>query len=112
MAPKQRKSTLARNPRLGSESSSSFDIVPFHVQFHDKKAQRDFFENFQKRGIHPNRQVILSDFSDTPLLGVIRIRGWESLCEKPSRCPIVFIQEFYSNIHCIDTSIPWFVTIF
>ena len=24
------------------------------------------------------------------------------------RCPVMFIQEFYSNIHCIDTSVPQF----
>jgi len=24
----------------------------------------------------------------------------------------MFIQEFYSNMHAIDTSIPWFTTIF
>ena len=28
------------------------------------------------------------------------------------RCPIVFIQEFYSNIHSVNTSVPWFATIF
>ena len=28
------------------------------------------------------------------------------------RCPIVFIQEFYSNIHGIDTSMPWFFITF
>ena len=26
--------------------------------------------------------------------------------------PIMFIQEFYSNIHGIDTSIPWFAMTF
>jgi len=103
MAPK-RKSTPARNP-LGFRPSSS-DTPPLHVRFRDGKAQQDFLENFQRRGVHLERHVILSDFFDTPLLGVIRTRGWESLCEMPLRCPIVFIQEFYSNIHGIDTSIP------
>ena len=28
--------------------------------------------------------------------------------EEPLRCPIMFIQEFYSNIHGINTSVPWF----
>ena len=32
--------------------------------------------------------------------------------EKPLRCPIIFIQEFYSNIHGIDTFVPWFATTF
>ena len=69
-------------------------------------------ENFQKRGIHPERQVILSDIADTPLPDVIGAQGWESLCDKPVRCPVVFIQEFYSNIHGIDTSVPWFAITF
>ena len=51
----------------------------------------DFIENFQACGVHPKRQIILSDFSDTTLLDVIQTQGWESLCEKPVRCPVVFI---------------------
>ena len=56
--------------------------------------------------------MILSDFFDTPLSDVIHTQGWESLCEIPLRCPTVFIQEFYSNMHNIDTSVPQFVTTF
>ena len=78
----------------------------------DGKAQQDFLENFQKHGVHPKCHVVLLDFSDTPLLVVIQTRGWESLRERPLRCPIVFIQEFYSNIHSINTSVPWFATTF
>ena len=112
MAPKQRKSTPARNPLCGSKSSSSDPSIPSHIQFHDKKAKTEFFENFQNCGVQLERQVILSDFSDTTLLDVIRTRGWEPLCEKPVRCPIVFTQEFYSNIHDIDTFVPQFVSTF
>ena len=60
----------------------------------------------------PWGQVMSNRFSGTSLLTVIRTRGWESLLESPLRCPIMFIQEFYSNIHSIDTSIPWFATTF
>ena len=113
MSPK-RKSTLTWNP-FCSESSFSSDppIPPLHVRFHDEKAHQVFSENFSKQhGIHPKRHVILSDFSDTPFLDVIHTWGWESLCEIPLRCPIVFVQEFYSNMHGIDTSVPQFVTTF
>ena len=44
--------------------------------------------------------------------GAFSFRGWASLCEIPKRCPDVFIQEFYSNIYAIDTSIPRFTMIF
>ena len=54
--------------------------------------------------------MVLSDFSDTALLIVIHYWGWESLCEIPMRCPTVIIQEFYSNMHGFDTSIPRFAT--
>ena len=54
MAPKVRKSTLAQNP-LGSGFSSFDHIPPFHIQFHDEKARKDFLENFQKRGVHSER---------------------------------------------------------
>ena len=56
------------------------------------------------------RQVILSDFSDTNLPTVIHSRGWESLCDIPVTCPSVLIQEFYSNMHGFDYLVSLFVT--
>ena len=106
MAPKARKSTHTRNPLQGSESSSSDSHVPLHVRFRDEKARKDFSENYLER------QVILSDFAETHLPDVIRSQGWASLLKSPLRCPVMFIQEFYSNIHDIDTSVPQFVTTF
>ena len=41
--------------------------IPSHVQFRDEKAKSDFLKNFSRRGIHSERQVILSDFSNTDL---------------------------------------------
>ena len=54
--------------------------------------------------------MILSDFADTDLLSIIHSRGWESLCDVPVTCPLVLIQEFYSNMHEIDRSVPLFFT--
>ena len=73
MAPKY-KSTSSRNPlRSGAASSSpSTNSNPSHVQFHDEKAQQDFFKNFQKHGIHLERHIILLNFSNTPLPSIIR----------------------------------------
>ena len=85
MAPK--KFVPSKNPICRGSYSSPSDTVPFC----DEKAQDDFFENFSNRTIHSERQVILSDFLDTPLPGAFSSRGWASLCEKPSRCPNVFI---------------------
>ena len=60
------------NPLQFSGSSSSSDpLVLFHIRFRDEKAKMDFFENFQKHVVHLERQVILSDFVDTPLPVVI-----------------------------------------
>jgi len=84
MAPKAHKSTPTRNPFQGFGSSSSFDPpVPLHVWFCDEKARKDFSENFQKYGIHLERQLILSNFANTPLPVVIGTQGWESLLERP-----------------------------
>ncbi|KAL0004440.1 hypothetical protein SO802_012001 [Lithocarpus litseifolius] len=77
MAPK-RKSVLSRNP-LCSEASTSTDPAPSSVQFRDEDAQKDFSENFFKRGVHSERRVILANFADTDLHDVIHSRGWESL---------------------------------
>ena len=87
MAPK--KSVPSRNPICYGSSSSSFP--PESLQFCDKKAWDDFFENFSDKAIHLECQVILSYFPDTPLPSVFSSWGWASLCEKPSRCPDVFI---------------------
>ena len=106
MAPK-RKSTLARNP-LHSDASSSSDPTLSHIRFHDDDSFKAFSENFSRQGIHSERQVVLSDFADTDLPSVIHSRGWESLCDVPVTCPLMLIQEFYSNMHGIDRSVPLF----
>ena len=63
-----------------------------------------------RRGIHSESQVILSDFADIDLPSVIHSRGWESLCDVPVTCSLVLIQEFYSNMHEINRSVPFFFT--
>uniref|UniRef100_A0A7N2KL33 Beta-glucosidase n=1 Tax=Quercus lobata TaxID=97700 RepID=A0A7N2KL33_QUELO len=108
MAPK-RKSTLARNP-LRSGASSSFDFAPLFLWFRDDDAHKAFSENFSRCGIHSERQVILTDFADTDLPTVIHSRGWESLCDVLVTCPLMIIQEFYSNMHQIDPLVPLFFT--
>ena len=108
MAPK-RKSTPTRNP-LHSRASSSFNPTLSHIRFRDNDAFKAFSKNFSRQGFHSERQVILSDFADTDLPSVIHSRGWESLCDVPLTCPLVLIQEFYSNMHGIDRSVPLFFT--
>ena len=107
MAPK--KSIPFKNPitRCGSSSSSSYSSLCTLVardRCLDLESQKDF--NFSDKAIHLERHVILSNFPDTLLPRAFSFRGWESLCEKPLRCPGMFIPEFYSNIHDIDTSVP------
>ena len=89
MAPK-RKSTPAQNP-LRSDASSSSDPSPSNVWFCDDDAFKVFLENFFRRGIHSERQVVLSDFVDTDLSSVIHSRGRKSLCDVPVTCPLVLI---------------------
>ena len=108
MAPK-RKSTPAQNP-FRSDAFSSFDPSPSNVRFCDDDAFKAFSENVSRRGIHSECQVVLLDFADTDLPSVIHSRGWESLCDVLVTCPLVLIQEFYSNMHGIDRSVPLFFT--
>ena len=108
MTPK-RKSTLARNP-LCFGASSFTDPSPSNVWFCDDDAFKAFSETFSRWGIHLKCQVVLSDFANTDLPSVIHSRGWESLCDVPVTCPFVLIQEFYSNMHGIDHSVPLFFT--
>ena len=105
MAPK-RKSTLAQNP-LHSNASLSSDSALLSLRLRDADA---FSENFSRRGVHSKCQVILADFADTDLPTIIHSREWESLCDVPITCPLVLIQEFYSNMHGINRSVPLFFT--
>ena len=100
IAPK-RKSIPAWNP-LRFNASSSSNSTPLSLRFRDDDAPKAFLENFSRRGVHSERQVILADFADTNLSTVIHSREWESLCDVPVTCPIMLIQEFYSNMHGID----------
>ena len=103
----KRKSTPTWNP-LRSGASSSSNSAPISLRFHDDDTHKAFLENFSKHDIHSERQVILADFVDTDLPDVIHSRGWESLCDVPVTCLLVLIQEFYSNMHRIDHSVPLF----
>ena len=73
MTPKH-KSTLSQNP-LRSGASTSSDPTPSHIRFRDEDARKAFLENFSRRGIHSERQVILTDFADTDLPDVIHSRS-------------------------------------
>ena len=108
MAPKH-KSTLARN-LLHSGAFSSSDSVPLSLRFRDDDAYKAFSEKFSRWGVHSECQVILAGFTDTELPTTIHNREWESLCDVPVICPLVLIQEFYSNLHRIDCSVPLFFT--
>ena len=108
MVPK-RKSTPARNP-FHFGASTSFDHAPLSFRFRNDDAHKAFTEKFSQRGIHSERRVILGHFADTDLLTVIHSREWESLCDELITCPLVLIQEFYSNMHGIDHFVPHFVT--
>ena len=108
MAPKH-KSTSARNP-FHSCASSSFNSALLSLRFRDDDAHKAFSMNFSRWGVHLECQVILADFADTDLPTVIHSREWESLCDIPITYPLVLIQEFYSNMHGIDCSVPLFFT--
>ena len=108
MAPKH-KSTPARNP-LHSDAFSSSDHAPLSLHFRNDDAYKAFTKNFSQGGIHLEHRVILGYFADIDLPIVIHSREWESLCDEPVTCPLVLIQEFYSNMHGIDHSVPHFVT--
>ena len=105
----KRKSTLARNP-LHSGASSSSNHAPLSLRFRNDDAHKAFMENFSQRGIHLECQVILGHFADTDLPTIIQSWEWESLCDEPVICPLMLIQEFLSNMHGIDRSVPYFVT--
>ena len=108
MTPK-RKSTPTRN-LFHSGASSSSNSAPLSLRFRDDDAHKAFSENFSRWGVHSEHQVILADIADIDLPTVIHSREWESLCDVPITCPLVLIQEFYSNMREIDHSVPFLFT--
>ena len=108
MAPKRKFTPVWNRHHFGASSSS--DPTLSHIRFRDDDAFKVFSENFSRQGIHSERQVILLDFANTDLPSVIHSRGWESLCDVLVTCLLVLIQEFYSNMHGIDRSVPLFFT--
>ena len=70
----KRKTIPSRNP-LRSGASSSSDSAPLNLRFRDGDAYKAFTDNFSRRGVHSERQVILADFADTDLPSVIHNRG-------------------------------------
>ena len=52
----------------------------------------------------------MSDFANIDLSFVIHNKGWELLCDVSITCPLVVIQEFYSNMHGIDCLVLLFFT--
>ena len=66
------KSTPSLNP-LCSAASTSSNLIPSSIWFHDEDAWKAFLENFSRWGIHSKCQVILADFVDTDLRIVIHI---------------------------------------
>ena len=108
MTPKH-KSTPSQNP-IRSGALSSSDPTPSYIRFYDEDARKDFSENFSRRGVHSECRVILVNFADTDLPDVIHSRGWESLYGVSVTCPSMLIQEFFSNMHGLDSSVPLFHT--
>ena len=84
------KSTPARNP-LHSGASTSSDHAPLSLRFRNDDAHKAFTENFSRRGIHSECQVILSHFADTDLPTVIHSQEWESFYDELVTCPLVLI---------------------
>ena len=72
MAPK-RKSSPARNS-FHSNASSSSNSAPLSLRFCDDDAHKAFSENFSRRSVHLERQVILANFADIDLPTVIHSR--------------------------------------
>ena len=73
VAPK-RKSTPAQYP-FHSGAFLSFDSAPLSLRFRDDDAHKAFSENFSRRDIHSEHQVILADFANTELSTIIHNRG-------------------------------------
>ena len=71
---------------------------------------RHFWRTSLDKAFIRKRQVVLSDFAGIDLPSIIHSRGWESLCDVPVTCRLMLIQEFYSNMHEIDRSVPLFFT--
>ena len=105
----KRKSTPTRNP-LYFGASSSFDSAPlslfgFVMMMPTRHSWRTFLDEVF---IQNAKSFWRTSPIDLPI--VIHSQEWESPYDVPITCPFVLIQEFYSNLHGIDRSVPLFFT--
>ena len=109
MAPK-RKSTPSWNSLCfrASSSTSSSDSTPSHVWFCDDKARKDFSENFSRRRINLECQVVLSNFSNTDLPTVIHIVGFGSHCVVSRSLVPLWLYKIFTPI-CTDSIIQYLI---
>jgi hypothetical protein len=70
-------------------------------RFWDPQAKTLYQKIMSKRSLLVEREVALSNFSDTLIPKVFTDRLWEPLVAKPISPPIELILEFYSNMHDI-----------
>ena len=107
MAPKKSTTPICN---LVSHASSSFSPVLDSLQFNDKNCWKAFKENFTLHRPHVEHQIILSELSNTAIPKTFQSCGLEFLCERLTTCLVVYVQEFYSNIYIVGTSVPMFTT--
>lgn len=101
-------STPICNP-VSHAPSSSTPIID-SLQFNDTNCWKAFKENFTLHQPQAKCRIILSDLSNTAVPETFQSCGLEFLCERLTTCPVVYVQEFYSNIYIISTSVPMFTT--
>ena len=53
---------------------------------------------------------LLSKLSNIAVPETFQSCGLEFLCEQLTTCPLVYVQDFYSNIYIVNTFVPMFTT--
>ena len=79
-------------------------MIFFVKCFYSQESHDRFYTHFKIRHIEVKHSINLCVFQDTPILFILKERGWESLFTLQGVYHPLLIRMFYKNMHTVSLS--------